>query len=309
MHLVNHYRNMMELLRKIVILYLISLAVGASAQTVGDSLTISSALWDKQKVTKGVTALHAQFPMLYGGAQDVYMVEIKGRKKFEVLDHNGRALTSRKAQDSKALAAVNGTYFDMGETGRSVCFVAKNGRVIEYTHKSLGQLTNGAVVMKGRKVEIMPWDVSIERQLFPDSTGIAAFAKEDVMVAGPLLLQNGREESFYNESHVMGKHPRSVIAVKGGKVYFIVVDGRDAERAIGVTIPELAHMMRVLKMDSALNLDGGGSSTLWVRPQIQYYNDGTPVCPCNGILNEPSGGDERAVSNSILALPSHKVYE
>jgi len=290
--------------RTLFIFLLLLVCCGSWGQTREDSLALVSARWEERTVEKGIRTFHCEFPMLYGGLQDVYFIEIAKKKHaFEVLDHEGRRYTSAKANSFGALAAVNGTYFDMGETERSVCFVAHKGRVVEYTHEPLQQLTNGAVVMDGRRVEIIPWDVLQERTLFPDSTGVASMEGKDVMVCGPLLLQNGREESFYDQSHVLGKHPRSAIATKGKSVYFVVVDGRDEERAIGVSIPEFAHLLRVLGMEDALNLDGGGSSTLWTRPKVQFYTDGTPVCPCTGILNVPSdGGHERAVSNSIITL-------
>lgn len=283
---------------------LMAVSMPSLAQTTADSLALTNARWEQRSVKKGIHAMHCEFPMLYGGAQDVYMIEVARKSHhFEVLDHKGRVLTSTKANSRGALAAINGTYFDMGETERSVCFAAKDGKVVEYTREPIGQLSNGAVVMDGSHVDIIPWDVRMERMLYPDSIGVDDAVGKDVMVAGPLLLQEGKEKTFSDESHIMGKHPRSVIAVKGKKIYLIVVDGRDPERASGVTIPELAHMMRVLQMDSALNLDGGGSSTLWTRPKVQFYTDGTPVCPCNGIQNVPSDeGHERRVSNSIVVL-------
>ena len=298
-------------IRIVYIILLLAVSISSWAQTGADSLALVDARWETRTVKKGVQTMHCEFPMLYGGAQDVYMIEVARKKHtFEVLDHQGRGLTSAKANNYGARAAINGTYFDMGETERSVCFVAHKGKVIEYTHEPMGQLSNGAVVMEGKTVDITPWDIMMERILYPDGTAIEAIRDKDVMVAGPLLLLDGKEESFHKESHVMAKHPRSAIAVKGKKVYLIVVDGRDPERASGVTIPELAHMMRVLGMDSALNLDGGGSSTLWTRPKVQFYTDGTPVCPCTGIQNVPSDhGHERRVSNSIVVLKTKKQAE
>lgn len=291
--------------RLLFIFILLSLVCLCSwGQTREDSLAIVGARWEVRSVERGVKAFHCEFPMLYGGLQDVYFIEVARKKHaFEVLDHKGRGFTSFKASNRGAVAAVNGTYFDMGQSERSVCFVARKGKVVDYTRSPLGQLSNGAVVMEGNKVDIVPWDVDMERMLYPDSLGVSDVKGRDVMVAGPLLIQKGKEETFRDESHIMGKHPRSAIAVKGKSVYFVVVDGRDEERAIGVTIPELAHMLRVMGMESALNLDGGGSSTLWARPKVQYYTDGTPVCPCTGIMNTPSdGGHERAVSNSIITF-------
>ena len=73
------------------------------------------------------------------------------------------------------------------------------------------------------------------------------------------------------------------------------MDGRSPGNAIGVNIPELAHLIRVLGGRDAINLDGGGSTTLWMEE-----GEG------NGILNCPSDNrrfdheGERSVSNAIF---------
>ena len=68
----------------------------------------------------------------------------------------------------------------------------------------------------------------------------------------------------------------------------VVVDGRRKDVSDGVTIPQFAHMMRILGAKDALNLDGGGSSVIWNEKE--------------GIMNTPSDGHERTVSNSILVI-------
>uniref|UniRef100_UPI00359F139B phosphodiester glycosidase family protein n=1 Tax=Prevotella heparinolytica TaxID=28113 RepID=UPI00359F139B len=68
--------------------------------------------------------------------------------------------------------------------------------------------------------------------------------------------------------------------------------GRRKGKAEGISIPELTHMVRVLGGKDALNLDGGGSSTLW-----------SSSLPDEGIANTLSGKAERKVANSLC------VYE
>lgn len=282
-----------------ILLLIIAFSLGLSswAQTSADSLALVGAQWDILKVGSGLRAMHCQFPMLYRGAQDVYMLEIKrSGHTFEMLDHQVTGTTSHKADSVLALAAINGTYFDMGKSERSVCFVAHQGKVVEYSGESMGQLTNGAVVMRGNRLKIVPWNVNTEQQLYPGGQAISSLRNQDVMVSGPLLLLDGQRPTFRDESHIMGKHPRSAIACRDNKVYLIVVDGRAPHRALGVTIPELAHMLQVLQMQEAINLDGGGSSTLWARPRFPSER----TC---GILNHPCDrSGERSVSNSIVVL-------
>ena len=74
----------------------------------------------------------------------------------------------------------------------------------------------------------------------------------------------------------------------------IVVDGRFPGQAAGMTIGELIYLVRQLGLYSALNLDGGGSSTLW--------------CEEAGVVNRPSDNrrfdheGERRVTNCIAVV-------
>ena len=119
--------------------------------------------------------------------------------------------------------------------------------------------------------------------------------KGTVLASGPLMLKDGQvcDLSGTNRNFVDTKHPRSAVALtREGKILLIVVDGRRKGKAEGINIPELAHMIRILGGEDALNLDGGGSSTLW-----------SGALPDKGIANTPSGSAERKVANSLC------VYE
>jgi len=107
---------------------------------------------------------------------------------------------------------------------------------------------------------------------------------------GPRLVSdgrrdiNGREEKFDN-SIINGRHPRTAVALTfDGDLLMIVVDGR-SKRNSGMKLDELADYLRVLGVRHAINLDGGGSSSMIVKGRI---------------VNSPSDGSERRISNGIL---------
>ena len=83
-------------------------------------------------------------------------------------------------------------------------------------------------------------------------------------------------------------HPRTAIGYSQNKdtVIFCVVDGRGV--SAGVTTKQLAILMKSAGAYSAINLDGGGSSCMYVKSF--------------GIMNSPSDGNERAVANGIFAV-------
>jgi exopolysaccharide biosynthesis protein len=107
----------------------------------------------------------------------------------------------------------------------------------------------------------------------------------------------GGSKRFINEGRVEGnwpdRHPRSAIGFNKdqSKFYMVVVDGRQ-ENSAGMTLTELGEFMAGFGVYNALNLDGGGSSTLWVR---------------NKVVNSPSDKTgERAVSNILMVVPKEE---
>ncbi len=107
----------------------------------------------------------------------------------------------------------------------------------------------------------------------------------------------GGSKRFIKEGKVSGnwpeRHPRSAIGYNSDqtKFYMVVVDGRQ-ESSAGMTLTELGEFMRSFGVYNALNLDGGGSSTLWVR---------------NKVVNSPSDNTgERVVSNILMIVPKEE---
>jgi len=93
---------------------------------------------------------------------------------------------------------------------------------------------------------------------------------------------------------VAGVHPRSAIGIKAdGGIVTVVVDGRQNATSVGVTLAEMASIMKDLGAVHAFTFDGGGSSTMVTR----NHGDENP-----SLINRPSDGSERAVSNSLLFI-------
>jgi len=85
------------------------------------------------------------------------------------------------------------------------------------------------------------------------------------------------------------RHPRTAIGVLGdGRIVLFVVDGRQPYHSLGMTLPELATALRQLGVVDAMNLDGGGSTTMVVAGRL---------------INLPSDETgERLVPNALLVL-------
>ena len=260
------------------------------AQTVEDSIAIVSASWQTTASPQHIVHCRAAIPNLYGGPQSINLIKMPRGKKL----HYGIAVAEMKkmsahAEENGALAAVNGSFYDM-KKGNSVCYLKVGKEVVDTTTAQEFKLrVTGAVHVHKRKLRIMPWSAEAESDYRKK--------KGTVLASGPLLMLDGEYSSWdeCGRSFVTTKHPRSaVFTTKDGQVVFMTVDGRSPGNATGVSIPELAHLIRVLGGEDALNLDGGGSTTLWMKG-----------APENGVVNYPSDNrkfdhqGERKIPNVI----------
>jgi hypothetical protein len=120
----------------------------------------------------------------------------------------------------------------------------------------------------------------------------------DFMLAGgPLLVNNGQVSLSMdpNSSRARERAPRTAVAIDhdGGKVFFVTVDGRQTGYSTGMSLPEFAQHLKNMGVDAALNLDGGGSTTMAAR----YPGDSLVK-----LANKPSDGWERSVSTTLMAV-------
>lgn len=114
-----------------------------------------------------------------------------------------------------------------------------------------------------------------------------------------ILVKNGKIPSAFSFD-IAGRHPRTMVgSSKDGKELLLVtVDGRQ-QGSIGMTQTEAAALMLELGAYNALNLDGGGSTTMAARK---------PGTENIEIINSPSDGSPRRISNAIGILSTFPPY-
>lgn len=113
---------------------------------------------------------------------------------------------------------------------------------------------------------------------------------EDVVVAvggNHLLVEDGVQRTFTDTEPAA----RTAIGLSedGRTMYLVSLDGKQAHSR-GMTLTEFAELMDDLGAHDALNIDGGGSSTLVVRD---------PGTDEHSVVNTPSDGSERSVANGL----------
>jgi hypothetical protein len=109
----------------------------------------------------------------------------------------------------------------------------------------------------------------------------------------PMLVENGAVAvPAPCTASLCKRHPRTAIGVTpAGRILMVVVDGRRSDSK-GVTLTRLAELMRSLRASYAMNLDGGGSSTMVVRGKKGGLQ----------VVNQPSDGKQRRVSSAVLVI-------
>lgn len=149
-----------------------------------------------------------------------------------------------------------------------------------------------------KKHLVKRWEGTFEVEVIPQLIPLNAKQWKEVeyIVQGaPLLIQQGHLVDFSLEkispSFLLKKHARTAVGVlPNGHFLFVVVDGTHniLFPNEGIIIADLAHLMQQLGCQDALNLDGGGSSTLVINNQV---------------INQPSGYDSlRKVSDAVLII-------
>ena len=191
---------------------------------------------------------------------------------------NVTAKTSVTAADNNAILAVNGDYYGANSTG----YVIRNGVVYRDTVREDSSNGDLAIYKDGSFKVIYEDQISAEQLVNDGVVNLLAF--------GPALVENGEivVDTNTEVGQAMASNPRTAIGMIDENHYIIVVsDGRTSESE-GLSLYQLAEVMKSYGAKTAYNLDGGGSSTLYFNGQV---------------INKPTTGgnkiSERAVSDIV----------
>jgi exopolysaccharide biosynthesis protein len=272
--------------------YLITVLAFFSGELIAQKGGFSKIRWEKEKVAPGLiwksshTILNNSVPQNI----NILNVNLKKRKICLLYDPEKNVPLSKQAASVNAIAAVNGGFFNI-KNGGSVTYIRTGGKIADSdTAKKWSRNANmtGSVLIKaGSELFI---DKSMSDQWYNDHQEY-----NDILVTGPLLVEDADAIKLPETSLVINKHPRTAVGTRNSKkVVLVTLDGRTNEAA-GLTLNELASLMIALKCKDAVNLDGGGSTTMWIngKPFSGIVN-----MPCDNKLFDHYG--ERAVSDILI---------
>jgi exopolysaccharide biosynthesis protein len=255
--------------------------------TCGPSL--SSDIWATDSLAPGFHRRWHHFDDLFDSPQYVNVLTIDlgltdvdvgieaaerfGRERMAVSEFGGQ---------SGSIAAVNGGFAHGGRTSSNSGIVKIDGEVLPFLREESDELrfvgssafgidADGGWHFRMRDGD--RWDDDWEDV-------------ENALAGGHRLIRDGavtetilveRYVSDREINHADRRHPRTAVCTTpDSTVVFTTVDGRHDEAA-GLTLKELSHLLLSFGCHDALNLDGGGSTTMWTSK--------------DGVVNHPSDND------------------
>lgn len=246
-------------------------------------------------VSPGVEETHLHYLNRAGKPEAVYILRARlrrGKLSLEASTPFGRDTFCRQTlmqsigwEDTtshRVIGGVNADFFDMSN-GVPIQMEITHGKVLKDASRPgrgfVGVLKNGRVII--------------------GDSALYARRKNSLTEAlggAQLLVEKGREVPQLKNAFSLTRHPRTAAAIVNSRcVLFVVVDGRQPAYSNGMPLDELARLMKLLGAATAINLDGGGSSTLVSRASTSSWVN----------RNRPSGKVERAVANGWI-LVSHR---
>jgi exopolysaccharide biosynthesis protein len=226
-----------------------------------------------ERVTRpypGVTHIHRA-----DGAQDYHLLILAPRSMEAVATDQDQAwgVVSDFAKNVGAQIAINANFFSKTES----CGVTAGAGHL-WTPVSEGCPMTIAFFDDG-KTAIFDGKAMRKGPGFPAAGLLAAVSGR------PALVEDARPSPTV-ERFATVRHPRTALGLrKDGTLVILVADGR-REHALGFTGPEMSEIFIREKAVDAINLDGGGSTTLYIEAE-------------GGIQNQPSDGHERVVVNQL----------
>ncbi len=282
-----------------LLLFLLS-PVSTYAQN--DSATLVNAKWGEREIAVGVVNkwIHFNNHELFNSNQYICIIEIDKNSgaRLEILPSPVLKETSRMAEEKGATAAINGSFFKF-----NYAFNAEDYNSVDYIRKENIQLAPNTFTEKNqnqREIHQLGALAIFKKELYilkadELKTWENYICADEVLTTGPILRVAGKDEILQNSSFYTTRHPRTAVAKKkDGTILLVTVDGRAKESA-GVSIKELQNILKWLGGEYIINLDGGGSTTMYIKD----FSD-------NGVVNHPTDNKvfdnkgERKVANAIL---------
>ncbi len=284
-------------------------------------LSVIDSGWQKKELSPGILWQHAAFDSLFGARQYLNLLVMhadtaaarfrieaadrlpaaepeKNASTSEIPTPGGRLTATQFAGHFKSIAVINAGFFTSHPEYVNSGIFKWRGEVYPFFKKEkseeLGFIGSSAIGLDREGNWLFfnrqgdSWDAD-----WPEAETALAGAHrllEEGLIAEP--VGSGVYRTALEERHAGLRHPRTAICLtRDHNILLLVADGRH-EEAAGLSLSELAQVLQQLGCVDAVNLDGGGSSTMYLSG--------------HGVVNHPSGnqvfdsGGERAIRTAII---------
>ncbi len=245
----------------------------------------------KEKIADGVEYRHLSYQDKDGKPVNAYVLVVEpgkaevingtpggGTAIYNVSATTVDAANAAEKQGYRVLAGVNADFFRINSDYSPQGLCIKNGEILssDTNYPYFGVTNEGKFVIADSST------ISVN----------AANLKEAVGGRNIILRNGAIYQVAYGEEFGYTRHPRTAVGYDSeGRLYLLVVDGRQPALSNGASLTDLAIMMLDLGATDALNLDGGGSSTFILENGAGFKT-----------MNSPSDGSLRKVYNSLLIV-------
>ena len=289
-------------MKKRIATILLSLTLALCLHAQRDSLAFVNGNW-RIDTLDGMILKQCRFEeqQLFASNQQIFVLEIPDTAGYTLrfAHEPRRTKTSEMALKHRAVAAINGSFFDM-DKHFPVCY-------LRIDSVDLGENTPGKDTINRKYYQYGTLCLSGDSVIILKTESARRWEETlpypDIMTAGPLLIWHDTLQPMRDDrTFVTNRHNRTAVGIReDGTVLLLVADGRH-KQAEGLSLTELQQILRWLGCRDALNLDGGGSTTIW----LDFNN-------FRGVLNCPSDNGrfdhegERGVSNAVMVIENDEL--
>ncbi|OQB20068.1 MAG: Xanthan lyase precursor [candidate division BRC1 bacterium ADurb.Bin183] len=263
----------------------------------------------KTQIAPGVTWQRATNP---SPAQRIVIIEVDmTNRNVELVPvfkaagnvaNSSNEKTSSMAARSDAVAAINAGYYHITAGDGYLMtnsYVEIDGVFIGGTNSSMKPENNRSVLGFSGNHHAIAKRTKLNSSFVPadptdwDKIVDAIGGRGHFITSGGVVITQDNEGT--SSSHYDSLNPRTLIGYKASpyKVYLVTVDGRQSGVAEGMTYTQLAQLMADLGVEQSISLDGGGSTTAWIKG--------------SGVVNTPSDGSERSVVTAWCVLSANTM--
>ncbi len=294
---------------------------------------IQSTSWDIEKtLAAGITWKYKLYDTLFDNRQSINILDVDlavadvDLRIANLPPNANSALAKMKTSDMLkkygAVAGINGSYYNTASPYGAATFLRESGTTGATTNQAhgVGYPDEKAIVFNAGNTAMHIIDRPAANQVSPSFLsgweGFAGF--ENVMSGGPGLLTGGNVTYEYvpmDVSHEgpggsstwkwhMSFYPFTAAGITADNHLILATgDGRTAAvgGVAGLTVEQVAYLMKALGCTDALKLDGGGSSTMAIEGAT--YSDVVNYPSDNGLFDHEG---ERANPNALLLIPRTK---